>query len=67
MKKLDVDAELRGVFADALVIFGQSHRSKDLGLDLAAHIHAGTMDDQNFRHRILAIGLRRMLVDDPIH
>jgi hypothetical protein len=59
-KKLSIgDAELRGITADPLVIFGQGHQPEDLGLDLAPHIRA--------RHRILAIRLRPMLVDDPIH
>ena len=59
MKDLDIDAELRGITADPLVIFGQGHRSENLGLDLAAHVHASTVDDQNFRHRIPRYSARR--------
>jgi hypothetical protein len=45
MKNLDLEAEFRGLAAYPLVIFGQRHRPENLGLDLAAHIHARTVDD----------------------
>src|SRR5579884_1151786 len=41
VKNLDLEAEFGGVAADALVVFRQGHLAEDLGLNLAAHVHAG--------------------------
>ena len=48
VKDLDLDAELLGIAANALVVFGERHRAEDVDLDLAAHVHAGAVDHQNF-------------------
>jgi len=50
VKNLDFEAEFGGVTADSLIVFGQGHRAKDLGLDFAAHVHPRPMDHQNFCH-----------------
>src|SRR5579871_5958511 len=60
VEDLDLDAELGGVAADALVVFGQGPRAEDIDLDLAAHVHAGAVNHQDFRHdAVLAAGNRR--------
>src|SRR6516162_8539720 len=66
MKDLDLEAQLCGITANALVVFGQCHGPKDLDLDLPAHVHARTVDDQNFRHVAPRIKSAPMLVDEPI-
>ena len=48
MENLDLDAELLGEAADPGVVLRQFHRAEDLDLRLAAHVHAGAVDDQNF-------------------
>src|SRR5262245_26107222 len=53
VENLDVHAELFGVAADALVIFGQRHGTEDIDLDLAAHVHAGAVDHQYLGHLFL--------------
>src|SRR4029077_19192861 len=53
VKDLDLDAELLGIAANALVVFGERHRAEDVDLHLAAHIHAGAMDYENSGHRAL--------------
>jgi hypothetical protein len=50
VKNLDFETEFGSIAADPLVIFRQRHWPEYLGLDLAAHIHAGAVDHQNFRH-----------------
>src|SRR5258708_6661803 len=52
VEDLDVEAELGSIATDAFVVFGQGHWAEDLELDLAAHIHAGAVDDQDFRHEL---------------
>src|SRR5262249_7449622 len=53
VKDLDLHAELFGIAADALVVFGQGHGTEDLELDLAAHVHACAVDHQDLGHRVL--------------
>src|SRR4029077_12254641 len=55
MKNLDVETELGGIAANSLIVFGQGHRPENFELNLAAHVHSGTMDDQDFRHEVLLI------------
>ncbi len=45
MKNLHLKAMLNRILADVLVVLGQFHRTKNIELHLAAHIHAGAMDD----------------------
>src|SRR5262249_14115753 len=53
VENLDLETQFGGISADSLVILGQGHRAENLGLDLAAHIHARTVDNQNLRHPVL--------------
>ena len=46
MEDLDLDAELLGIGANPCIVFRQGHRTEDLDLCLAAHVHAGAVDDQ---------------------
>jgi hypothetical protein len=47
MEDLDLDVELLCIGANSGIVFRQGHRAEDLDLRLAAHVHAGTVDDQN--------------------
>src|SRR6202020_3108381 len=46
----DIDIEVLGVPDDVLVVLVQRHGAENLGLRLAAHIHAGPLDNEDF-HR----------------
>src|SRR6185312_14711529 len=50
VEDLDLKAQFGSKAADALVVFGEQHRSEDLQLHLAAHVHAGAVNDQNLGH-----------------
>src|SRR5207248_10274070 len=50
VEDLDLEAEFGGVAADPLVILRHGHRTEDPGLHLAAHVHAGAVDDEDSRH-----------------
>ena len=56
MEDLDLHAKLVRVAADAFVVFGQRHRPECFDLHLAAHVHAGAVDDQNFWHCDFLVG-----------
>src|SRR5262245_39425708 len=48
MEDLDLEAQLLGIGADLGVVFRQRHGAEDLDLGLAAHVHAGAVDHQDF-------------------
>src|SRR5262245_44560684 len=52
MENLDLEAQLSRIFADVLVVFWQGHGPKGLNLDLPAHVHPGTVYNQDFRHTL---------------
>src|SRR5580692_7347554 len=47
VKNFDLKTKLGGKAADAIVVFGKQHRAENFELDLAAHVHAGTVNDKN--------------------
>ena len=51
VEDINLDTQLGGIFADVLIVFRQGHGTEDLGLDFAAHVHSGTMDYQDLRHK----------------
>ena len=53
MENLDVEAEFGGVAANALIVFRQGHGPEDFGLHLAAHVHAGAVNDEDSWHDAL--------------
>ena len=50
MEHLDLEAQLSRIFADVLIVFWQGHGAEGLNLGLPAHVHPGTVYDQDFRH-----------------
>ena len=45
-----VDIEFVRVAANVPVVFVHGHGAEDFGLHLAAHVHAGAVDNQDFGH-----------------
>ncbi len=55
VEDLDGDAQLGGVFADLRVVFGEFHRAEGFEHGLAAHVHAGAVDDEDIFHGVSLI------------
>src|SRR5207248_7713948 len=65
VEDFDFDAQLGSILTDMLIVFWQGHGAEDLGLDFAAHVHSGTMDDQDLRHNVYLMCLTDVLFPLP--